>query len=124
MNAQFCCKTNRIFSLKNLVQRDLLHQHRPISCSVTFRRSDPAAAVAAPQRVPQAAAAAASNAAADAQQVALTEATMNEYVKDTTELSQLLGGSQGLKVQHLLDGVINMVYRGAAHPHVMCCLAL
>jgi hypothetical protein len=120
MNAQCYCKANRTFSKQIQHRRHLLHQVRSISCSVTVGHSDPAAAA---QRVPQAAAAAAaaSNAAADAQQVALTESTMQDYVRDTTELSQLLGGCQGLKVQQLLDGVINMVYRGMTPT---CCVLL
>lgn len=110
MNAQCHCLANRTFSARSLPRQYFLHHTHSSSCCVSAGRSDPAAAA----RVPPAAAAAASNAAADVQQVALTEDTMQQYVENITELSHLLGGSQGLKVQQLLDGVINMVYRGVA----------
>jgi hypothetical protein len=47
-----------------------------------------------------------------ATQQPLTAANMPQFVARNHALLEILGGSEGLKVEELLDGVINMVYRG------------
>jgi hypothetical protein len=108
MNAQRHCIAGRHFLASRLIDKHLIHRSYGIGRRVRARRSDPAAA-------------AASNAAAGVQQVELTEHTLHQYVEDIEELSRLLGGSQGLKVQQLLDGVINMVFRGVVPTPCAAC---
>jgi hypothetical protein len=57
-------------------------------------------------------AAAAAAAAVSSHQSLLSEANMQQYVQQNEQLCKLLGGSEELQVQQLLDGVINMVWRG------------
>lgn len=81
-----------------------------------------AAAVAndaeAPSQAPSAAAleavTSATTAADDSstKQWILSETTMQQFVQQNESLCRLLGGSEALQVEQLLDGVINMVYRG------------
>ena len=67
-------------------------------------------------RLAAAAAAAAGSAqttaAVSSHQSLLSEANMQQYVQQNEQLCKLLGGSEELQVQQLLDGVINMVWRG------------
>jgi hypothetical protein len=46
------------------------------------------------------------------QQHLLNEANMQQYLEQHQELCDLLGGSQPLQVQQLMDGVINVVWKG------------
>jgi len=42
---------------------------------------------------------------------------MREYIADNPQLCQLLRGSEALEVESLLDGVINIVFKGEAMVH-------
>jgi isopentenyl diphosphate isomerase/L-lactate dehydrogenase-like FMN-dependent dehydrogenase len=74
-----------------------------------------AAAAAAAAGSPQA------TAAVSSQQSLLSEANMQQYVQRNEQLCNLLRGSEELQVQQLLDGVINMVWRGRWHTDETAC---
>jgi hypothetical protein len=63
-------------------------------------------------RLAAAAGSAQTTAAVSSHQSLLSEANMQQYVQQNEQLCKLLGGSEELQVQQLLDGVINMVWRG------------
>lgn len=48
------------------------------------------------------------------QQLLLNADSIRQFVAADKQLAQLLGGAEGLRVQELLDGVINTVFAGEA----------
>jgi hypothetical protein len=86
--------------------RTPIKRQLPAAAAVGGASPVPAAAAAAMASMPSSAATAATK------QQLLTESNMQPFIQQSKVLCKLLGGSHPLQVQQLLDGVINMVYRG------------